>query len=101
MEAVLVILFQLDYKIQPPQMEATHFQKGLQAVAKEDEVTLLLMPDASILNESQYISVVNWALEQCNVLQDRFTIIDVKGAKYEDKDAESDDIVDAGPPPKH
>lgn len=51
---------------------------GLGEIAKVDEPTLLLFPDAVTLNASQYHTLMNEALSQCFMLQDRFTIIDVK-----------------------
>lgn len=52
-------------------------QDGLAAIAKVDEPTLLLFPDGPSLDSSSYYSLINQALNQCFLLQDRFTIIDV------------------------
>lgn len=51
---------------------------GLDEIAKIDEPTLLLFPDAVALNEGQYHALMNDALNQCFSLQDRFTIMDVQ-----------------------
>ena len=51
---------------------------GLQIVQKVDEVTLLLFPDANALGGAEYYDLYNEALAQCEDLQDRFTIIDLK-----------------------
>lgn len=51
--------------------------KGLAAVRKEDEPTLLLFPDATFLSSvNDFYSLYNDALDQCKDLQDRFTILD-------------------------
>ncbi len=53
------------------------FGKGLGEVAKVDEVTLIVFPDATALSTaSEFFGLYNDALAQCNKLQDRFTIID-------------------------
>ncbi|RYE07826.1 MAG: phage tail sheath family protein, partial [Sphingobacteriales bacterium] len=51
---------------------------GLAEIAKVDEPTLLVFPDGTSLDSSNYYALVNQALTQCFTLQDRFTIIDVK-----------------------
>ena len=53
-------------------------RSGLAEIAKVDEPTLLLFPDAVTLNASQYHTLMNEALNQCFLLQDRFTIMDVQ-----------------------
>lgn len=53
-------------------------RNGLGEIAKVDEPTLLLFPDATTLNASQYHTLMNEALAQCFLLQDRFTIMDVQ-----------------------
>lgn len=55
---------------------ATSLGEGLAAVAKEDEPTLLVFPDAVSLSESDAHSLYNSALDQCTLLQDRFVIMD-------------------------
>lgn len=50
---------------------------GIHALEKVDEPTLVLFPDAvSLDNAGDFGSVVTTALDQCNKLKDRFTIID-------------------------
>lgn len=52
-------------------------KKGLGAVEKVDEVTLIVFPDAKALSTaSEFYGLYNDALNQCAKLQDRFTIID-------------------------
>jgi len=55
------------------------FQAGLAAIRKEDEPTLLLFPDAvGLLLASENGALIDATLKQCNELQDRFGIFDVK-----------------------
>ena len=51
-------------------------QAGIAAVEKEDEVTLLVVPEATVLSAINRDSVNNDMLTQCNKLQDRFAIMD-------------------------
>lgn len=70
-----------DYPEEDPSdtdISANDLRNGLNAVAKIDEPTILLFPDAVSLNSDQYHSLINEALGQCFKLQDRFTIIDVQ-----------------------
>jgi phage tail sheath protein FI len=56
------------------------FLDGFAAIAKEDEPTLLLFPDAVNLSPlSEYGTVYQAALTQCATLQDRFVIGDFIG----------------------
>lgn len=57
--------------------DVAHFTSGLTAIGKEDEPTLLVFPDASLLAIDQFYNVYQAALTQCNTLADRFTICDV------------------------
>ncbi|HEY1022378.1 MAG TPA: phage tail sheath family protein, partial [Flavisolibacter sp.] len=50
---------------------------GLQALAKEDEPTLLVFPEGQKMVQAQYYTLQNNALAQCNALQDRFCIMDI------------------------
>ena len=59
-------------------ISADSLRDGLDEISKIDEPTLLLFPDAVTLNEGQYHSLMNDALNQCFNLQDRFTIMDVR-----------------------
>ncbi len=62
---------------------------GLTPLAKEDEPTLILFPDAKSLgSDSDFYSLYNNALTQCKDLQDRFTIIDTYS---DDDDVEMND----------
>jgi phage tail sheath protein FI len=50
-------------------------KKGLDTLEAEDEPTLIVFPDAYELSD---LTIYNDALAQCNKLQDRFAIMDVK-----------------------
>ncbi len=52
---------------------------GLAAIRKEDEPTLLLLPDSQALSSSDFNAINQSALTQCAELQDRFAIFDTKG----------------------
>ncbi|CAM1345306.1 phage tail sheath C-terminal domain-containing protein [Tenacibaculum amylolyticum] len=65
---------------------------GLTEVAKVDEPTLLIFPDATSLNvDADFYGLYNKALAQCEKLQDRFTILDT----YSDKEYDSKKPVEA------
>ncbi len=51
--------------------------KGLEALAKEDEPTLIVFPEGQSMPENSYYSLLGKAIAQCVNLQDRFCIMDV------------------------
>jgi phage tail sheath protein FI len=53
------------------------FTAGLTVLAKEDEPTLILFPDAVLLTNDKLYSLQQTALEQCAKLGDRFAILDL------------------------
>ncbi len=57
----------------------TSLENGIEALKKEDEPTLILIPDALGLasKPDDYYSLYKTALAQCAELKDRFTIIDL------------------------
>ncbi len=57
-------------------INVSDLQAGLAAVEKEDEVTLLVVPEAIVLESINRKTVNDDMLAQCNKLQDRFAIID-------------------------
>ncbi|MGP1421258.1 MAG: phage tail sheath family protein [Tannerella sp.] len=63
--------------------------KGINEIAKVDEVTLLLFPDAINLKKG-YEDVQKAALKQCADLGDRFAILDVPESKEKIKDYSDD-----------
>jgi len=51
---------------------------AINASSREDEPTLLVLPDAPFwLAPDQYYAVINHAIQECTRLGDRFTIVDV------------------------
>ena len=57
---------------------AQNLKDGLAEVAKINEVTLLVFPDAVNLDSSSdYYDVYDTAIDQCVLLKDRFTVLDV------------------------
>lgn len=59
-------------------IDVNALRNGLAEVAKEDEVTLLVFPESQILSDADYASLMTAALDQCDKLQDRFTVMDLK-----------------------
>ena len=57
----------------------TEMAKGLDALVKEDEPTLLVFPEAQSLSIGDFKTLQDAALQQCADLQDRFVIMDVHG----------------------
>jgi uncharacterized protein len=53
------------------------YKLALDEIAKVDEPTLLVFPDAPFLIPDTYYSVMNDAIAQCTKLGDRFAIVDV------------------------
>ncbi len=56
---------------------AKDFESALDAVAKEDEPTMLVIPDAVKLDYAGFMTVTQAMLAQCGKLRDRFAILDV------------------------
>jgi hypothetical protein len=57
-------------------IDVTQLQAGLAEVEKEDEVTLLVVPEAIVLGATSRKTINDDMLTQCNKLQDRFAIMD-------------------------
>ncbi len=57
-------------------ISVTDLQAGIAAIEKEDEVTLLVVPEAIIMDPANRKTVNDDMLTQCNKLQDRFAIMD-------------------------
>lgn len=58
--------------ITPATLEA-----GLNALATADEPTIIVIPDGLSLAKDKYYELMGKAVDQCALLQDRFTLIDV------------------------
>jgi len=50
---------------------------GLNALATADEPTIIVIPDGLSLAKDKYYELVGKAIDQCVLLQDRFTLVDV------------------------
>ena len=62
----------------PTSISDVDLKAGLDALKAYDEPTLILFPEGQgITNAGDYYSLVGSAIDQCRVLQDRFTLIDV------------------------
>jgi phage tail sheath protein FI len=65
----------------------TAFRKALDELKKQDEPTLIVIPEGQSMAADTYLSLIQTALAQCALLKDRFTIIDLthtgKGLKTE------------------
>jgi uncharacterized protein len=59
-------------------LEKADFIAGLEALKAWDEPTLIVMPGAVALEPADFAEVNQQALAQCNALQDRFAIFDVR-----------------------
>jgi phage tail sheath protein FI len=65
------------------------FEKGLAAVETEDEPTLIVFPEAVLLDDQKYGDLVQAALRQCGSLKDRFGIFDVFEGNGDELDLEA------------
>ncbi len=57
-------------------IDVDDLEAGLAAVENEDEVTLLVVPEAIVLSNANRKTINDDMLAQCNKLQDRFAILD-------------------------
>jgi len=78
------------YKSTAPRVERDPIKQAIQAVAKVDEPTILLFPDAATLGADDLAAVQQEALKQCGELKDRVAVLDlglgdVNGASFRDK----------------
>lgn len=78
------------YKTAGSSVLRDEIKAGVQAVAKVDEPTLLLFPDAATLGADDLAAVQQEALKQCGELKDRFAVLDLRqgdpnGASFRDK----------------
>jgi phage tail sheath protein FI len=65
-----------------------HFRTGLNALAQHDEPTILVCPDATLLETENFASVCQDVLAHCATLMDRFAVLDVLDGdinKFRDK----------------
>jgi uncharacterized protein len=62
-----------------PDISASEIKGGLDALALEDEPTLIVIPEAVNLPSAEYGKIVQAVLTQCGKLRDRFAIFDLYG----------------------
>ena len=67
---------------------------GLQAIAKEQEPTLLVIPEAVCLDADDCYSLQTAMLQQCGQMQDRFAILDIYNG-FKDRDNTTDDVINS------
>ncbi|MBY5456430.1 phage tail sheath family protein [Rhizobium leguminosarum] len=67
------------YKAVASALVETELAAGLAAVKKEDEPTLIVIPEAQSLSIGDFKTLQDAALAQCAELTDRFVIMDVNG----------------------
>jgi len=60
-------------------LDLTEFQKALTPLSKVDEPTLIVVPEATALDISDFKTLADAVLQQCRDLRDRFAILDVHG----------------------
>lgn len=62
----------------PATLNPDDYIAGLNVLSAADEPTILVFPEGQSLGEAAYYNtVINQAIEQCRVLQDRFTLVDI------------------------
>ncbi|MGB3464671.1 MAG: phage tail sheath C-terminal domain-containing protein [Cyclobacteriaceae bacterium] len=67
------------YDYDTPNISNTNLQSGINEIMQEDEPTLIVVPEIAKLNTTGQRKALNDSiLTQCNTLQDRFGILDVK-----------------------
>jgi len=60
--------------------DTSGLQGGLKLIEKEDEPTLIVIPEAtSLTSKADFFDLMNEALGQCRKLMDRFAIMDIYG----------------------
>lgn len=68
---------------------------GLNTLVKENEPTLIVIPEAQSLPIAGFLSLQNAALQQCADLQNRFVIMDAHGGDTQSMSASTTDLLDA------
>lgn len=59
-------------------IQAGRLNAGLEAIEKEDEITLIVFPESLSLSTADSKGLYDAALAQCNKLQDRFVVMDAE-----------------------
>lgn len=75
------------------EVEATSLTDGIEKLVKEQEPTMVVVPEAVSLDDSDCASVQGQALRHCgDVMKNRFAILDVWGGARDRKDPRGDAI---------
>jgi uncharacterized protein len=64
--------------VYPTTATPTNLKDGIDTLEKEDEPTILLFPDAATLSDFDMGDVHKKALDQCNKMQDRVAVFDLR-----------------------
>ncbi|WP_236892626.1 phage tail sheath family protein [Desulfoluna limicola] len=76
-------------------LQADRFRKGIEELIKEQEPTMVVIPEAVLLNEADCTSVQQAALQHCGgEMRNRMAILDVYDG-YKDRNDPSGDCIDA------
>ena len=78
------------YKTLGTALVATDLQAGLAALEKIDEPTLIVFPEAQFLGINDFGTLHDLALAQCELLKDRFVVMDVHGGGVSLSDPDAD-----------
>jgi phage tail sheath protein FI len=65
-------------------LDKADYTKGMAALEKEDEPTLIVFPEGQNMDEGDYYDLQNTSLDLCGKMQDRFAIIDIHDDAVED-----------------
>src|SRR6266446_4644103 len=74
----------------------SELSKGLDALVKEDEPTLIVFPEAQSLSIADFKTLHDAALAQCETLKDRFVIMDMHGDDISLSNPSADFLAAAG-----
>lgn len=93
-----------EYDDATPAVSASDLQDGLAVLAKEDEPTLILFPDAAAITNAddntaftEFYGLYTAALAQCEELKDRFVIVDVYRGNLDFRQAGGPDVINDDP----
>lgn len=75
-----------------PNVKLTHLKKGLAALKKEQEPTIYVCPDATLLSVANNKSLMQAMLQQAEAMQTAFCVFDVIGGDKPDSFGYSTDI---------
>jgi len=71
-----------------PEFSTAKLRLGLDAIRKQDEPTLIVIPEMVYLDEAGFAEVAQAMLQQCSVLRDRFAILDIRDGETDPDDVD-------------